>query len=104
MGLSFRAEHNLGAGCRHMAWSANRGETFGKYFAPAVGSGCIPDPVCQGSLLALGGGRLVLTSGPGSPSSRTKLTVHASSDGGQTFMPLISVDEGAAMYSDLVEI
>eukprot|EP00927_Polykrikos_kofoidii_P003335 TRINITY_DN11322_c0_g1_i4.p1 TRINITY_DN11322_c0_g1~~TRINITY_DN11322_c0_g1_i4.p1 ORF type:complete len:240 (-),score=33.99 TRINITY_DN11322_c0_g1_i4:46-657(-) len=58
--LSFRVE-DADTRCRKMAVSRDGGETFEPFFEPA--GACIPDPVCQGSIVQLDDGRLV-TSGP----------------------------------------
>merc|ERR1711879_376109 len=57
-----------------MALSFDSGLTFAKAFEPA---GCITDPICQGSIIALSDGKIV-TSGPGSKESRSNLTLYRS--------------------------
>ena len=69
--------------------------------------GCIPDPVCQGSLLSLSGpGGVLVTSGPASSNARRDLQLHVSRDHGASFSPIgvIAIDEVGTDYSDLVEL
>jgi len=104
--MSFRVE-DKDSGCRKFALSADGGATFGNFFEP---EGCIPDPVCQGSILALGGGRVLLASGPGSSTERLHVKVHESRDGGLSFVPLLQVltvynpTRQYSDYTDLVQL
>jgi len=100
--MSFRIE-SADTHCRKFARSSDGGLSFHPYFEPRGRDGsCIPDPVCQGSLLSLFGGRLLLTSGPGSPVERVNLRIYASTDGGRSFNLLGQLMDGASWYSDLV--
>mmetsp|Transcript_6287 Transcript_6287/g.15461 ORF Transcript_6287/g.15461 Transcript_6287/m.15461 type:complete len:501 (-) Transcript_6287:60-1562(-) len=100
--MSFRVEDNYNH-CRKMAKSLDGGLTFQPYFEPRSQNGtCIPDPTCQGSVLSLFGGKILLTSGPGSKKSRVDLSVQVSLDGGKTFELLSKLMDGEAKYSDLV--
>mmetsp|Transcript_75754 Transcript_75754/g.213377 ORF Transcript_75754/g.213377 Transcript_75754/m.213377 type:complete len:301 (-) Transcript_75754:79-981(-) len=106
--MSFRIEDlRTSGGCRHMARSIDGGESFPSWYVPSAGppfeQACVPDPTCQGSLLSLGSGQVVLTSGP-TFSVRQNLTIHRSTDLGRTFQRLLQVNDGAAGYSDLVRL
>lgn len=100
--MSFRIE-TADTHCRKFAKSIDGGRSFRPYFEPRGRDGsCIPDPTCQGSLLSLFGGRLLLTSGPGSPKERVNMTIYASTDGGQSFDFLSQLMNHESWYSDLV--
>lgn len=109
--LSFRVEDgDNSTGCRHMARSRDGGLTFYEVYEPEVPENiggpkraCIPDPVCQGSLLSLGAGEAVLSSGP-TFGARQNLTVHLSLDGARKFQHLLQANIGPAGYSDLVQV
>ena len=60
----------------------------------------LPDPVCEGSMIAFG--NALLFSNAGSKTDRRDLTVSASFDGGQTWPAHVLVKPGSAAYSDLV--
>mmetsp|Transcript_21486 Transcript_21486/g.69501 ORF Transcript_21486/g.69501 Transcript_21486/m.69501 type:complete len:345 (-) Transcript_21486:148-1182(-) len=105
--MSFRIEDlRTSGGCRHMARSVDGGESFPSWYVPSARhyeQTCVPDPTCQGSLLSLGGGQVVLTSGP-TFSVRENLTIHLSTDRGRTFQRLLQINDGTAGYSDLVKL
>jgi len=99
--LSFRVE-DKDSGCRKIAFSRDGGQSFEEFFEPQV---CIPDPVCQGSILALEDGRLV-TCGPGTAEGRRDISLHISHGRlGQSslgFARLGLVEGGDGGYSDVV--
>lgn len=99
--ISFRVE-DKDSGCRKMAFSRDGGQSFEDFFEPQV---CIPDPVCQGSMVALEDGRLV-TCGPGTSSSREDITLHISHGSADQsslgFARLGLVEGGDGGYSDIV--
>lgn len=99
--MSFRVE-SADTHCRKMARSVDGGKSFLPYFEPHGQHGCIPDPTCQGSILSLFEGRVLLTSGPGSKKQRANLSIYYSVDGGERFDLLHQVRDGQSFYSDLV--
>ena len=93
---------------RILAYSSDGGATWEEeYFEPQL-----PDPVCQGSLLALGteNGKILLAhSNASDPKDRNHLTVKISWDEGRTWSRSIPIDSTAdstktswTAYSDLV--
>ncbi|MDE1176773.1 MAG: sialidase family protein [Edaphobacter sp.] len=62
----------------------------------------LPDPVCEGSMIAYGD--LLLFSNPGSSTDRRDLTVSVSRDGGHTWPTRTLVAPGDAAYSDIVAL
>ena len=93
---------------RILAYSSDGGSTWEEeYFEPQL-----PDPVCQGSLLALGtekGKTLLAHSNAADPKDRNHLTVKISSDEGRTWDRAIPIDATSdpkktswTAYSDLV--
>jgi sialidase-1 len=102
--LSFRIQSARGRehGCRHFALSRDGGESWGP---PSEAEGCaVPDPVCQGAILAVPG-LGVVTSGPGSSHARKRMSLHraavADKSGLREWTLLHVLNEGAAAYSDL---
>jgi sialidase-1 len=93
---------------RILAYSSDGGATWEEeYFEPQL-----PDPVCQGSLLALGtenGKTLLAHSNASDPKDRNHLTVKISTDEGRTWNRPITIDATSdpkktswTAYSDLV--
>uniref|UniRef100_UPI0040480719 sialidase family protein n=1 Tax=Algoriphagus sp. TaxID=1872435 RepID=UPI0040480719 len=93
---------------RILAYSSDGGSTWEEeYFEPQL-----PDPVCQGSLLALGSekGKTILAhSNAADPKDRNHLTVKISTDEGRTWDRAIPIDSSSdpkksswTAYSDLV--
>jgi sialidase-1 len=93
---------------RILAYSSDGGATWEEeYFEPQL-----PDPVCQGSLLALGtenGKTLLAHSNASDPKDRNHLTVKISGDEGRTWNRSIPIDSTSdstknswTAYSDLV--
>ena len=89
-------------GKRMLAWSEDGGETFGE----SVKMASLPDPKCQASLLntVYEGQYVLLHSNCANASSRIKMTVKASTDGGGTWNAGHIVWDGMTAYSDMVMI
>ena len=89
-------------GKRMLAWSEDGGETFGE----SVKMASLPDPKCQASLLntVYEGQYVLLHSNCADASSRIKMTVKASTDGGGTWNAGHIVWDGMTAYSDIVMI
>lgn len=89
-------------GKRMLAWSEDGGETFGE----SVKMASLPDPKCQASLLntVYEGQYVLLHSNCADASSRIKMTVKASTDGGGTWNAGHIVWDGMTAYSDMVMI
>ena len=85
-----------------LAWSEDGGETFGE----SVKMASLPDPKCQASLLntVYDGQYVLLHSNCADASSRIKMTVKASTDGGGTWNAGHIVWDGMTAYSDMVMI
>jgi len=93
---------------RILAYSSDGGSTWEEeYFEPQL-----PDPVCQGSLLALGvekGKTILAHSNAADPKDRNHLTVKISTDEGRTWDRSLPIDSSSdpkksswTAYSDLV--
>uniref|UniRef100_UPI0040489122 sialidase family protein n=1 Tax=Algoriphagus sp. TaxID=1872435 RepID=UPI0040489122 len=93
---------------RILAYSSDGGATWDEeYFEPQL-----PDPVCQGSILALGtekGKTLLAHSNAADPKDRNHLTIKISKDEGRTWDRAIPIDSSSdpkktswTAYSDLV--
>lgn len=87
-----------GEGCRASAISSDGGETWGEISPERL----LPDPVCQGSVLAMGE-RLLFTN-PASALRREKLTLKQSRDLGKTWSAAAVIHPGPAAYSDLAAL
>jgi len=89
-----------GAGStRATARSTDGGETFGEFARDAA----LIEPVCQGSLERLEGGRAVVFANPAS-TVRENLTVRLSIDGCYTWPYACRLTAGPAVYSDLAAL
>lgn len=86
---------NQDGGHRIVGWSADDGDSFGLTRVDTT----LVDPVCQGSTLRLGDGRLLFANPAGG--GRSALTVRVSGDDGQTWIVTDVVHEGPSAYSDL---
>lgn len=87
---------------RAIAWSHDGGATF----TPFELDPQLPEPTCQGSVIASDledGRRVFLFSNPAS-SRRERLTIRLSEDEGATWGPSRVLYEGSALYSDLVDL
>ena len=82
--------------CRGWSRSSDGAETWSEVaFDPDL-----PEPSCQGSVVALGDGRLLLAH-PGRPHARAELTLRLSRDQGRSWSSARVLEPGAAAYSDL---
>lgn len=81
---------------RVVSWSSDGGTTW----TPPRADDTLIEPVCQGSVCELGGGR-VLFANPAS-TRRENMTVRLSEDGGRTWARSLALHPGPAAYSDLV--
>ncbi len=82
--------------CRGWSRSADGGETWSEVaFDPAL-----PEPSCQGSVVALEDGRLLLAH-PRRPDARAELTLRLSRDQGRSWPASRVLEPGGAAYSDL---
>ena len=82
--------------CRGWSRSADGGETWSEVaFDPGL-----PEPSCQGSVVALGDGGLLLAH-PRRPDARAELTLRLSRDQGRSWPAARMLEPGAAAYSDL---
>lgn len=78
----------------------------GKKWGPVRVENQLPDPVCEGSLLAIqgrGGQPALVFSNLNHQSKRQNLTLYKSNDEGATWQPVRVVEPGSAAYSDLVQ-
>ena len=68
----------------------------------------LPDPVCQGSLLSVGGGRVLVFCNDASMTRRDSLSMRVSVDSGRSWGPVMLVDGGGVGdhtgYCDLVDL
>ena len=81
---------------RASARSGDGGDSFGDF----VWEETLIEPICQGSMVALGGDR-ILFANPASE-ARKRVTVRLSEDGGHTWSGGSLLHEGPSAYSDLV--
>ncbi|MBT4098334.1 MAG: exo-alpha-sialidase [Gemmatimonadetes bacterium] len=81
-----------------------RGRSFssdgGQSWSPVEFIPSLPEYSCQGSVLSLGG-RRVLLAHPASTEDRSQMTLYLSEDGGQSWPTSKRIYEGGAAYSDL---
>lgn len=84
--------------CRAAAWSEDGGETFPRFRLEPD----LVDPICQGSLLDLGGGRYVL--GNATSEARENVSLRVSADGGESWSAPHALWAGPSAYSDLVAL
>lgn len=91
-----------GSGKRMLAWSTDGGLTFG----PAVKEGALPDPRCQASILSTvyQGQHVLLHSNCADASSRIKMTIKGSADGGKAWTAGQLIWDKLTAYSDLVMV
>jgi len=88
-------------GCRALAVSENDGVSFSHFRLEKN----LPDPCCQGAMLAVeaGGEQVILCSNSASPTERVNLSIHESHDGGETWSEGCLVSDKCTAYSDLTE-
>lgn len=94
--MNMRSYH--GEGCRAVAYSADGGETWGELKLERA----LPDPVCQGNVLAVG--EKLLFSNAADAKQRVRLTLRTSADQGATWSAGVVIHAGAAAYSDLAAL
>jgi sialidase-1 len=102
-GLYLNARNQAGdPRCRIAAFSSDGGATWDSVYYEKD----LPDPVCEGSVLAAGDppGNVLLFSNPASASERKDLTLRISRDGGRTWPGSLLIARGDAAYSDLCPI
>ncbi|WP_181765627.1 sialidase family protein [Streptomyces albidus (ex Kaewkla and Franco 2022)] len=83
------------------AHSADGGETLLAPFRPQP---ALTAPVVEASVLQLRDPDVLLFSAPADPEERRRMTVRASLDGGANWLPVHTVDDLPAAYSDLVRV
>ncbi len=66
--------------------------------------GTLVEPVCQGSLISIKGGRWLVFSNPASETKREKMTIRISKDKGRTWPYSELLFDGPSAYSSLVEL
>ncbi|WP_037648778.1 sialidase family protein [Streptomyces flavidovirens] len=101
--INARDHDRTAEGTRADAYSADGGLTLSVPFRPQPG---LTGPTVQGSVLQVSGrpGRSpLLYSGPSDPDKRLRMQVRASGDGGRSWVPVWSVSQAPAGYSDLVQ-
>ena len=80
--LNMRNNHASPCDCRAVSRSSDGGASFA---TPVAFDAALIEPVCQGSLVALGGA--LFFANPASRTARANLTVRRSDDGGATWLP-----------------
>jgi sialidase-1 len=97
VGMNFRSRERR----RSMAVSRDGGETW----STPRKLEALPDPICQGSVLALldkgKSGETILFANPANEQARSRMTLRMSLDGGETWFREKVLHEGPAAYSDL---
>ena len=91
--MNMRSYH--GEGCRAIAYSTDGGETWGEVKLERA----LPDPVCQGNVLA--DGDRLLFSNAATPTKRERMTLRMSNDMGETWSEGVVIHAGPAAYSDV---
>ena len=86
-------------GCRALAVSDDEGVSFDEFRLEKN----LPDPCCQGSMLAVqkGGEEIILCSNSASRTERVNMSIHESHDGGATWTEGCLVSDRCTAYSDL---
>ena len=64
----------------------------------------LPEPICQASMVASDGGRVLVFSNPADPSGRNTMTIRRSRDGGRTWSKGNVLHAGPSAYSSLATI
>lgn len=91
--MNMRSYH--GKGMRAAAWSEDQGLSW----LPLRLESQLPDPVCQGSVLAVGD--TLYFCNAADSKERRRLTLRKSLDGGSSWSPGTVIQPGPAAYSDL---
>ncbi|MFJ8092536.1 sialidase family protein [Streptomyces griseofuscus] len=101
--FSARDQYGSAPGNRVDTYSSDGGATLDR---PYAAQDTLKDvPVVQGSVLQLQGARApLLFSAPSVPTARRAMAVWSSTDAGRSFSRLITLDDGPAAYSDLVQL
>ena len=87
-------------GVRFFNRSSDGGETWGKPVYQSVNQPALPDPKCQASLLRVNGNLLALGNAADA-SSRVRMTLRLSKDGGETWPVRQVIYPGGSAYSAL---
>ena len=89
-------------GCRSMATSLDDGVTFVQHHLVETQ----PDPGCQGSMMVLThqDQEYMLVTNAADTAERKRMTIHESSDGGDTWAEACVLTETPSAYSDLAQI
>lgn len=96
--LYFNARYHSAQKRRLGAWSLDHGQTWDHHCVDEA----LPDPICQGSLCALG--ENIVFCHAEHEEERKNLVVRASGDGGKTWGDPVVVCEGPVAYSDMVAL
>ncbi|MEE2973499.1 MAG: exo-alpha-sialidase [Planctomycetota bacterium] len=64
----------------------------------------LPEPICQASMVAAHGGRVLVFSNPADPAARTNMTIRRSRDGGRTWSRGTTLHPGPSAYSSLATV
>lgn len=94
--MNMRSYH--GEGCRAVAYSGDGGQTWGEIRLERA----LPDPVCQGNVLAAGD--KLLFSNAADPKQRVRMTLRTSNDMGETWSAGVVLHAGPAAYSDVAAL
>ncbi|MFC9929492.1 exo-alpha-sialidase [Streptomyces sp. NPDC127190] len=101
--LNARDQNGTAPGNRLDSYSSDDGGTLDRPFAPQPTLDRVP--VVQGSLLQLRGPHApLLFSAPSVPTARRAPALWSSADAGRTFTLLLTLSDGPAGYSDLVQL
>lgn len=84
---------------RRLAYSHDAGQTWSE----TVLAQDLIEPVCQGSMLQLNDGETLLFSNPHTRKGRRNMTVSKSTDGGQSWTPVLCINKGKSAYSDMTQ-
>lgn len=88
-------------GTRVDGYSRDGGRTLVRPLQPQPG---IVGPVVEGSVLQTADPRVLLYSGPSSPTTRSVMQIRASNDGGHTWHAVDTLSDDLAAYSDLLQV
>lgn len=97
MSIRNRYRENLANNRRLFAYSTDRGDTWSEPVAVED----IPDPACNGDVIAYGDGDVILHSLPATLNRRDSVSIYVSQDGGKTFPTKKLIYEGPSAYSSM---